>query len=154
MKTEPQVVKKFIGIWIDHNKAFVVGMQNQEVSCEKKQKKETLQRIDSDVDRRTRLHGGSCTGKTPWGPQEVAVDRKIEERQKHQLNGFYDQAIKCMHDADKVLIRGTGEAKFELRKRIETKAKELAERIVDVESSDKMTEGQIAARVRSVFAKR
>lgn len=41
----------------------------------------------------------------------------------------------------------------ELRKQIERSAREMTKRIVGIETCDKMTERQIAARVRSVFIK-
>jgi hypothetical protein len=47
------------------------------------------------------------------------------------------------------LIFGPGEAKGELKKRLESKG--LGGRIVGVETTDKMTERQIAAKVRAYF---
>jgi hypothetical protein len=49
------------------------------------------------------------------------------------------------------LIFGPGEAKGELTKRLERI--DLSGRIVSVETVDKMTERQIAAKVRRYFAK-
>ena len=55
-----------------------------------------------------------------------------------------------MDDADKILIFGPGEAKIELEKELK-KSKELSLKIVGVEPADKMTEKQIAAKVKKVF---
>jgi hypothetical protein len=49
-----------------------------------------------------------------------------------------------------VLIFGPGEAKLELENEIR-KSKELARKLVGVETADKMTERQIAAKVRRYF---
>ncbi|HHP7234750.1 MAG TPA: hypothetical protein ACFCUC_08980 [Desulfobacterales bacterium] len=81
------------------------------------------------------------------------MDRKIEERQKHQLSRYYETVIHAVKNADKILIMGPGEAKIELRKQIESSMPPLSLRIFAVESCDKMTERQIVARVRSVFEK-
>ena len=99
---------------------------------------------------KVRLAGGSRTRNTPWGPQEIAVDSKIEARQKQQLKKFYHQIIEFIKDADKILIMGPAEAKLELKKEIE-KSKELIPKIVGVHTSDKMTNNQIAAKVKSYF---
>jgi hypothetical protein len=49
------------------------------------------------------------------------------------------------------LLFGPGEAKGELKKRLERK--KMGGRIAAVETVDKMTDGQIAAKVRKHFAK-
>jgi hypothetical protein len=143
-------MKKFAGIWVDHKKAYVVTLTRAEHKHEKQQEAETITRIASDVERFVRLSGGSRTRKTPWGPQEVAVDGKIEDRRKQQLKKYYRELIKTIKQADRALIMGPGEAKKELKKEIE-KSKELAQKIVKVETQDKMTERQMIARVRSFF---
>jgi hypothetical protein len=145
-------MKRYIGIWIDHKRAFIATL-NKSVLPQEAPEQISIEQIPSQIDRRTRLSGGSRTRKTPWGPQEVAVDRTIEERQKHQLRQFYAQLIDILKGADKILILGPGEAKIGLRKQIERSARDMTKRIVGVETCDKMTERQIAARVRSVFDK-
>ena len=111
---------------------------------------ETITRVVSDVERHVRLSGGSRAAKTPWGPQEVAVDGKIKERRKQQLKKYYRELIKIVQQADSVLIMGPGEAKRGLKTEIE-KSKKLAQKIAKVETQDKMTEQQIIARVRYFF---
>jgi stalled ribosome rescue protein Dom34 len=143
-------MKHFSGIWVDHKKAYIVTFTGAEYNHEKQHQTETVTKIVSDVERRVRLSGGSRTRTTPWGPQEVAVDGKMEDRCKQQLKKYYRELIKIVRQADKILIMGPGEAKKELKKEIE-KSKELAKKIVKVETQDKMTERQMIARVRSFF---
>jgi len=131
-------MKKYIGIWVDHKKAVIVTKKQPERSYEEDMESAVTQ-ISSDVERKVRLSGGSRTRKTPWGPQEIAVDSKIEARQKQQLKKFYHQIIEVITDADKILIMGPGEAKLELKKEIE-KSKALIPKIVGVHTSDKMTQ--------------
>jgi hypothetical protein len=142
-------MKKYTGIWVDHKKAVIVTKKQPERSYEEDVELAVTQ-IDSDVERKVRLAGGSRTRNTPWGPQEIAVDSKIEARQKQQLKKFYHRIIECITDADKILIMGPGEAKLELKKEIE-KSKALIPKIVGVHNSDKMTTNQIAAKVKSYF---
>ena len=67
------------------------------------------------------------------------------------LNKYYDQVISCIRDAESILIFGPGEAKVELQKRLENEA--LGGRVAGIETVDKMTDRQIAARVRQRFPK-
>ena len=50
-----------------------------------------------------------------------------------------------MRDADSILVFGASEAKNEFRKRLQKD--NLGDRIVDVSTTDKMTDHQIAAKV-------
>jgi hypothetical protein len=133
--------KNYVGLWIDHRRAVMVSITDDA---------ETIERIDSDIERKVRLSGGSRTAKTPYGPQQVSVDGKQQERIKQQLRQYYQHIIRRIQDATKILIFGPGEAKTELKKEIE-KSKTLAAKKTTVEPADKMTERQIAARVRQFF---
>jgi hypothetical protein len=132
---------KHVGVWIDHDKAFVVSINDGQ---------QTAIRIESDVEGRYRLSGGSRS-RTLYGPQEIASDKKIEERRRHQLRRYYRKVIREIADALAILIFGPGKARIELQKELE-KTKALASKIVGSESADKMTERQIAAKVRRFFA--
>ena len=141
-------MKKYVGIWLDHREAFVVYLSNNQPFTAGNQ--EMIERIESDIERRVRLSGGSRSRKTPYGPQDISVDGKQEDRVKGQLQRYYQEIIKRISDADRILIFGPGEAKIELKKAIE-KTKQLAGRIKKVESTDKMTIRQIAAKTREFF---
>jgi hypothetical protein len=72
-----------------------------------------------------------------------------DRRFADHLNTFYDEVISHIREAESILVFGPGEAKGELEKRLESKG--LGRRIVGVETIDKMTDGQIAAKVRQRF---
>jgi stalled ribosome rescue protein Dom34 len=114
---------------------------------------ETIERIESDTERKVRLSGGSRTGKTPYGPQQVAVDGKQEERIKRQLRQYYQEIIRKIKDANKILIFGPGEAKTEFKKELEKSQEQVLKKIT-VQPADKMTERQIAAKIRKFFNNR
>ena len=141
-------MKKYAGIWLDHREAVVVYLVKNQPFADGNQ--EMIERIESDIERRVRLSGGSRSRKTPYGPQEISVDSKQEDRIKAQLRKYYHQIIQRISDADRILIFGPGEAKIEFKKEIE-KSKQLAARINKIESVDKMTTRQIAAKVRAFF---
>ena len=66
------------------------------------------------------------------------------------LNIYYDAVIASIRDADSIIIFGPGEAKGELKERLEKS--NLGGRIVGIETVDKMTDRQIAAKVRQYFS--
>ena len=134
--------KNVAGIWLDHRKAVIVTITDDG---------ETIERVESNVERKVRLSGGSRTGKTPYGPQQVAVDGKQEARIERQLRRYYQEIIRKVQDANEILIFGPGEAKTEIKKELQ-KSRELVQKKLSVEPADKMTERQIAARVKKFFA--
>ena len=143
-------MKKFAGIWLDHRKALVVSLITGRHSFD--EEPESIERLESDVERKVKLSGGSRSRKTPYGPQDIAVDGKLEDRMRQQLKQYYQDIIKKIEVADRIYIFGPGEAKIELRKEIEKK-KEFGSKKLYVETADKMTEKQITARVREFFAR-
>ena len=142
-------MKRYVGIWIDRKKAVIVTRREPERSYEGDEQI-TVTEISSDTERKVRLAGGSRTRNRPWGPQEVAVDSKIETRQRQQLKKYYHQIIELKKDADKIMIMGPGEAKIELKKEME-KSKALITKIAGVYTKDKMTPNQVSAEVKSYF---
>ncbi len=132
---------KNVGMWIDHEKAFIVSLIDGQ---------EKISKIESGVESHIKTLGGSRSA-TPYGPQEVATERKLTERRKQHLHKYYLRIIDEIKDAQKIYIFGPGNAKIELEKEIK-KSKQLAPKIAAVEVADKMTDGQMAARVREFFA--
>ena len=68
-------MNKKVGIWIDHNRAFIISIENDN---------ETIEKIESNVEAHIRSLGGAGTS-TPYGPQEFSVERKVEARRKKHL---------------------------------------------------------------------
>lgn len=132
-------MKTNVGVWIDHRKAIVVAITD---------KGEETRLIISKVERQLRRSGDS--------PLEGAYDKaQTPARNSRQrtftthLNIYYDAVVACIRDAEAILIFGPGEAKGELEKRL-TKS-HLDGRIVGIGTVDKMTDHQIAAKVRQHF---
>jgi stalled ribosome rescue protein Dom34 len=130
-------MKKEVGLWIDHRQAFIVTLVD---------KGEETKRIASDIEEQVRYSGaphGSHDDTT-----EIRRDRQ-DRRFDDYLSKFYDAVIACLRDVVSILIFGPGEAKGELQKQLEDQA--LGEHIVGVETTDKLTEGQIVAKIRQHF---
>lgn len=131
---------KNIGMWIDHETALIVSISNGDAK---------IRKIESDVESHIKTLGGSRTA-SPYGPQDVAVERKLERKRKQHLRQYYQNIIGKIKEADSIYIFGPGVAKSELEKELR-KSKELSDKIAAVETADKMTEGQICAKVKNFF---
>ena len=125
-------MKTGVGLWIDHRKAVIVFVAGKDTE---------LKLISSDIEKHHRQSGVAMP----------ADDVRQRELSGH-LNIYYDEVVSCIRDADSILILGPGEAKSELKKRLEKD--NLGGRIVGIETSDKMTDPQIVALVRGHFLNR
>ncbi len=122
-----------VGVWIDHRKAIITIIAG---------KKEEIREVASNMEKHVRYSGAA---------QEDSAEDQRDRRFTGHLNQYYDEVIACIRAADSILILGPGEAKVELQERLEKEA--LGGRIVGIETVDKMTDRQIAARVRQRFLK-
>ena len=79
------------------------------------------------------------------------MERKISAiaRFTGHLSTYYGQVLTSIRDADAILILGPGEAKGELKAHIEKESP--GSHIEGCDAADKMTVGQIAAKVRLFF---
>ena len=126
-------MKKEVGLWIDHRKTVIVTITD---------KGEATSLIESGMEKHVRYSGAA---------QEDSAEDQRDARFAGHLNKYYDRVISCIRNAESILIFGPGEAKVELEKRLEKES--LSGRIVGIETVDKMTDRQIAARVRQHIPK-
>ena len=108
-----------------------------------------VDRIESHAESYFRPSGGWKAGGTCVA-QSVSKEQKAEQRRKNQYHSFYQMVIKKADVASKIFIFGPGEAKLELAKEVE-KIRGKHAKIEAVEASDRLTENQIVAKVKSFF---
>lgn len=130
-------MKKEAGLWIDHREAVVVMISDVG---------EETKRIKSNFEKRVRYSGGSRSEGSRREPEDQR-DRRFMDH----LNKYYAEVIAYLREAESILLFGPGEAKGEIEKRLVSE--NLGGRIVGIETVDKMTEPQIAAKVRERFQK-
>ena len=127
------------GIWLDHRKAVIVTLTGG---------KEQILVIQSGVESQPGREDGD-----PMDVKHEALLVKADDSHQREftghLNQYYDDVIAAVHPAQMLLIFGPGEAKGELKKRLGHS--EFPGRILALETEDKMTDPQIAARVRLQF---
>ena len=128
------------GIWIDHQKAVIINLDDEQ---------ERISTLESKAGKRIRLSGGSRT-KNPYGTQEFAPENRRNRKYKQNLKRFYSRISNQIKQSETIYIMGPGEAKIEFKKHLE-KIKAGGGSISKVESVEKMTDPQLAARVRNHF---
>jgi hypothetical protein len=134
-------MKKAAGLWIDHRKAVILVVTDQG---------EETKLIISKAEKQLRRSGDSPM-KGHYEPQQVPASDSRQKTYTGHLNIYYDAIIACVREAESILIFGPGEAKGELKKRLERD--KLGGRIVGIETVDKMSDHQIAIKVRQYFLK-
>jgi len=132
-------MKRKTGLWIDHRKAVIVFLTGQD---------EEIKIIKSNVEKQIRRSVASRSG-GPFESQAVQSDDRQQRGFTGHLNNYYNEVISCVRDSESILIFGPGESKGELKKHLEGEG--LGGIIVGLETVDKMTEPQIAAKVRQHF---
>ena len=126
-------MKRKVGLWIDQKKAVIFNLSDEGAE---------IKRISSEMEKHVRFSGGM---------QEESAEDQRDNRFTGHLNNYYDEVISYIRSAESILIFGPGEAKRELKERLEIE--KLHGNIVGIETVDKMTDNQIVAKVRQRFLK-
>lgn len=125
-----------VGVWIDHKEAFIVVCKDAALA-------------EHPVETHPVKH-------VRFGGHDSAHPANADDQRDHQnmlhFEHYYDQVIEQLQQATAIFILGPGEAKGEFKKRLEKKT--LGERVVAVETQDKMSEPQIVARVHEFYHNR
>jgi len=124
-------MKTKVGLWIDHRQAVIVRLTDGV---------QKTRRIMSDMEKHVRFSGGAETN---------SAEDQRDRRFAGHLHKYYEKVASSVRDAVSILILGPGEAKLELKTCLENEA--FSGRVVVIETADKMTDRQIAAKVRQHF---
>jgi len=128
-------MNKKVGLWLDHNKAVIVSISNTG---------EERKRITSGMEHY--VHFSSD------GPGDGSAKDARDPRFLNHLSEYYDQVIAHIGDAKSIMIFGPGEAKSEIKKRLESEG--MSDNIVSVDDAESLTDRQVAKRVRERFPAR
>ena len=127
------------GVWIDHRKAVVVAVAPDG---------EHTTLIHSNVEKHPE-RGGDSPLKGSYEARQVPADDSRQRAYTGELDVYYDAVVAALRNCHSLLLLGPGEAKGELHKRLVKM--QLGARVVAVQTEDKMTDGQIVAKVRAYF---
>lgn len=116
-------------LWIDRSKAVLVTADGES---------EAARTLVSDIRRNLR-----STGVAP----SIVSRQRSRRRLKHRLRRYYQTVADALAPVDALYLFGPGPAKLELKKFLATRA-DLRRVPVRIETTDSMTDNQIAAKSR------
>jgi hypothetical protein len=133
-------MKERAGTWLDMRKAFVVHLQASGTKTYS---------LDSGIEE---FHPkGGARSRQPWGPMDKVSERRYMERKKHQTRRYFSKIKEALGKAQQIVIMGPSLTKKEFEKFIISDNTYNPE-ILGLFSEDLMTDNQIIARVKEVFA--
>jgi hypothetical protein len=112
---------KQIGVWMDHSRAQVMPLTGNTIS--------TIQ-IDSSFD-----HEKKITALTK-------SEHIMHNKENHEQAGYYDKISKALEGYHEILLFGPTDAKNELGNIIKNDQR-FAESLIDIKSSDKLSENEM-----------
>jgi hypothetical protein len=124
-------MKKVTGLWIDNKKSVLFSLSDEGAS---------IKRIPSEAKSEVRDAGGK---------QTKAVSEESGSPSNGHLSQYYDEVLSHIRDAESIFIFGPGDAKHEIKKRLEKV--DLHGNIVGFETVEKMTDNQIITKIRRRF---
>jgi hypothetical protein len=133
-------MKSKAGIWIDRQHAILVAISSvgQEISHFAVGEPEPFPTTTESIAQHHHT------------PNDFQAEDRTERKEQAARQRMYDAVLSAISGVESLFILGPGEAKKEFAKHIESKR--LRNMLVEIETSDKMTEPQLAAKVRQHFA--
>lgn len=128
---------KKVGIWIDKDKANIVMLDGDQ---------ERFSTINSEVD-----YYKATANKTIGGASEIAKDRKLLERKKHQIKSYFSAIAAEISDADAIVIFGPAQMGEKFKKKLDKNYNSISPKVKRVVKTHKMTDNQTKAWVKDFF---
>ena len=125
------------GVWIDHKQATVVLIADAG---------QEIRKIVSGDEKPVRHMGRS---KKKFIPSDFIAEDRRERKVAAERKRYFDEVLASIRGATSLLILGPGEAKGELNKHIQSK--KLRGVSVELQTSDSITDRQLAAKVGGHF---
>lgn len=125
------------GVWIDHQQAIVILISETG---------QQIKKFDSGI---VGPSGGVRSGNKNRRTDFVAEDTR-ERKLVDQRKRVFTDVLAYIRGSDSLLILGPGEAKGEFKKHIA--GKKIRGLAIELETTDRMTDPQLAAKVRAHFA--
>lgn len=132
---------KKVGIWIDRKNARIYTLSEEE---------EKFDIISSNL-HFLKHTGFSQSHMKSGGRQDVVSAKTTDEKEKNQLNRYFDGILKTIGRADSIAVFGPGLTPLLFTQRMEMKNKSLWSKLKAVEKSDKMTDNKFKAHVRNFY---
>lgn len=132
-------VKTNAGLWIDHRKAVIVIL-----SPKGEKTIEILSHVEKHPSR-----DEDAVSAAAHDSNNIMADNRHQQKYTQELNRYYSEIATAIQEAQSILLFGPSEAKGELKKHLEVQSHGQKE--IVIETTDKMTDRQITAKVHEYF---
>jgi hypothetical protein len=135
---------KQIGLWIDHNKAMVIGYEDGNATL--------LETVESPVEaiKRQEGEGNDSTRFTSNNNHTSNNEHRKHNISQNELKEYFKILEAKLQPFEDILIFGPGTAKEQIRNRLR-EIKSFDNKWLSVQKSDKLTENQLLAFVRDFY---
>lgn len=134
-------MKTQAGVWLDHQDATIVFLRDLGDEVRHINIRQLQQQADRE---RNAQHNPGGHENSASHPSE-----QCEHKFGEALSRFYDEIVFNLAAAQQILIMGPGEAKLGLRRCMEHKG--LNHQILEVRSTERLSEAQVIAETRRIF---
>lgn len=133
-------MKNNIGIWIDTSKAIIVKLSNN--NC-------TVKTVESNIETRERV-AGETKKFGRFAGQYITYEKNRQNKKMELTHLFLKNLTKEIQDAEALVLLGPANMKKLFAKEI-LKNMQIANKLIEVQSSDSMTENQLVARIKKFY---
>jgi len=116
--------KQFAGVWVDHQKAFIISKETGEYAVKEK--------VEAP------------------GPFEAESELHLNNAKHADLRSYFKSLSGHLHGYDKILLFGTGKAQEQFRNYLTEDAK-FNDKQITIENTQHLTDNQMIAKVREFF---
>lgn len=140
MKTKVFIPEQRVGIWIDHEQAFIFQINEQH--------QYEINTILSGIDENESVFSGKKISRF----KRMFFNQDKEQRRRHRrILKFFENIILQVRNADYIYLFGPGNLKHELNHFIQKAGKRFALKVIALETADKMTAPQMLAHVKDYY---
>ncbi|EOZ95604.1 hypothetical protein A33Q_2966 [Indibacter alkaliphilus LW1] len=135
---------KQIGLWIDHNKAHIIGYDEGHVKL--------IETVESPVEalKREAGEGNDSTRFTSNNNHTSNNEYKKHNVSQNELKEYFKILENKLHPYEDILLFGPGTAKEQIRNRLR-EIKSFDKKWLSIQKSDRLTENQLLAFVRDFY---
>jgi hypothetical protein len=133
--------EKKIGVWMDHQHAFLIELKKQD---------EVIETVNSEMESQLRYAGESGDGIRMGNNRSTNNEHHRHQREQDIRHSYFKKLEDKLKKYDDIYLFGSSTAKDELFNLMKENA-HFDGKMISVETADEMTENQMVERVKDFF---
>ncbi len=137
-----QDLEKCIGVWLDHEKAYLIKPGKDE---------KDIETLFSNQHANSRIPGEESSGTRLGNNRSTNDEYSKHNKEQEHLKHYYKSLSEKLKTYDHIILLGASTAKNELGNLI-SKDKSFNSKTVETKNADHMTPNQMTARISELFS--